>query len=1187
MSGSVLNQLTLDDVQWQNDQWQVNVEHLEVAHQWTCLLSLQVCVDHLDLVSPHIEQLAVASTQGATNDADEPEARSSTTPLTLPVSAIVSNLTISNLRFIGLGQQVFLSELNTAATLDSDITLSHLTLGELIVNLAASEPAPQTPLILSYQGLNLGQIATPIGVTLNKFTLAHLLVTQEEAALMDGSLSLSQLSFHGSELALTELSSTINHIDLSLSASAQLDNNYPVTVAGQASLPMAEQKAQHIALNLTGDLGDLTAEIDASGQYQAQLSAKLNLLSDDLPLTIHLQWPEQSIAPIAQVEGATLGAGTGLISGEMGNYRINLDSTAVVAPINDIGVSLQALVTDRTIALSALNIATLEGQLVTKGTAYFEEQLSWTGNTRITNVSTTRLMENGPEHLTGGFNTAVSMGDDGPNLVLSALNIQGDYYDLPTLITGDAVYSASSDIMVTNLSASQGENTLSAIAQIIDQQYLDGLLVLQMTDLSSLYPDISGAITGTVSAKGKWDNPTLDAAIDLASLQISSTVNEALAQQGPLNGDVSLKGNLKEHFLTTSLQVPDHKTTMHLQGNWQDDAWVGVLDQTEVNIINTIWALDSQLQIQFKPDPLDVTISAHCWHSRADGKFCIDSLTAQTTGADWQIRGDALPLGLWAFELFPDLVAQQPSSTLTFSSTGHYVPEQPIEAQFDLSVSPDTWHLGPKGEVVVSLEKITTSGTYSKDSLALTSHLITTEAGTLNLEATINSLTERPTISGEMQVNQWQLAPFKPLSTSINTLTGEVNGAITFTGEVKQPSLGGSVTIADGNIAAEGLPVTVNQWQQAINFHGQTADFTGNFLLGDGKGTLSGDVNWSSEPIINLVLKGDSFAVRQDEIRLKVSPNLKASISPKTVKVTGSVAIPYARIKIDDLPPSAVSPSSDVHLRGEPPSDNFMDLVDAKVMVEIDKNKTKDVKLDAFGLTASLYGSLEINTLPALIGYGDIQLLNGLYKAYGQNLIIRTGEIQFNGPIDQPLLLVEAIRDPDDTDDDVVAGIRIDGAVEQPNVTLFSEPTMEQAKNLAYLLNGSAGLSSSDDEMDENAYAAMLLGFGLSSSESLTSNVGESLGIDDLSLTTTGQGDDTKVAVSGRIAKNLTIRYGVGVFADTSDGGQEVALRYQILPDLYIEIVRSLYTAVDMYYQFTLGDRSQNDDAKENEAQDP
>ncbi len=347
--------------------------------------------------------------------------------------------------------------------------------------------------------------------------------------------------------------------------------------------------------------------------------------------------------------------------------------------------------------------------------------------------------------------------------------------------------------------------------------------------------------------------------------------------------------------------------------------------------------------------------------------------------------------------------------------------------------------------------------------------------------------------------------------------------------------------------------------QQTIALNGDNADFNGEYMLGDGAGTLSGDVSWRDVPEVNFTLAGEAFTVQYDDSKVKVSPDLTAHITPQKIDIQGEVDIPYARIKVNDLPPSAIAPSKDVHLRGEPPSDALIDQINANVMVTIDDAKTQEVKLDAFGLTASLSGGIKVQTQPALTGFGDLQILNGRYEAYGQNLIIRTGEVQFNGPIDQPMLLVEAIRDPELTEDDVIAGVRI-------------------AQNLAYLLSGSGGLGGSNSEMDQNAYASLLIGFGLSSSEGLTSGVGEALGIEDLTVSTTGQGDNTKLAISGKIAPNLTVRYGVGMFSSEDSGGQEVALRYQIMNNLYLEVVRSLHTAVDLYYQFTLGKRGKEDE---------
>lgn len=56
---------------------------------------------------------------------------------------------------------------------------------------------------------------------------------------------------------------------------------------------------------------------------------------------------------------------------------------------------------------------------------------------------------------------------------------------------------------------------------------------------------------------------------------------------------------------------------------------------------------------------------------------------------------------------------------------------------------------------------------------------------------------------------------------------------------------------------------------------------------------------------------------------------------------------------------------------------------------------------------------------------GQINVPHGQFKAYGQDLIVRRGEFMFAGSADNPLINLEAIRNPDKTADDVIAGIRV------------------------------------------------------------------------------------------------------------------------------------------------------------------
>lgn len=129
---------------------------------------------------------------------------------------------------------------------------------------------------------------------------------------------------------------------------------------------------------------------------------------------------------------------------------------------------------------------------------------------------------------------------------------------------------------------------------------------------------------------------------------------------------------------------------------------------------------------------------------------------------------------------------------------------------------------------------------------------------------------------------------------------------------------------------------------------------------------------------------------------------------------------------------------------------------------------------------------------------------------------------------------------------------------------------MEQQQSLSYMLTG-RGLGQSSGDSQETVLANMLLGFGLGQSENMVTNIGQKLGFKDVNLDTSGQGENTQLSVSGYVAPGVQLRYGVGVFNTAS----EVAIRYELLPQLYIEAVSGLSNALDIYYSFSI-EGSQN-----------
>ena len=284
--------------------------------------------------------------------------------------------------------------------------------------------------------------------------------------------------------------------------------------------------------------------------------------------------------------------------------------------------------------------------------------------------------------------------------------------------------------------------------------------------------------------------------------------------------------------------------------------------------------------------------------------------------------------------------------------------------------------------------------------------------------------------------------------------------------------------------------------------------------------------------------------------------------TPQAFSLNGKVDIPLARITVQELPQSAVGVSSDEVML----NDRRQPIAPASTSIPINTNLVvnigDDVRLDAFGLKARLKGALKVAQDKRGLGLnGQIDIPSGRFHAYGQDLIVRKGQLLFSGPADQPLLNIEAIRNPDSTEDDVVAGVRVTGDADTPKLEVFSDPTMSQEEALSYLLRGQ-GLDSSG--ADSSAMTSMLIGMGVAQSGKLVGKIGEAFGVSNLSLDTQGVGDSSQVVVSGYVLPGLQVKYGVGIF----DSLATLTLRYRLMPKLYLEAVSGIDQALDLLYQF-------------------
>src|SRR5690606_18319376 len=224
------------------------------------------------------------------------------------------------------------------------------------------------------------------------------------------------------------------------------------------------------------------------------------------------------------------------------------------------------------------------------------------------------------------------------------------------------------------------------------------------------------------------------------------------------------------------------------------------------------------------------------------------------------------------------------------------------------------------------------------------------------------------------------------------------------------------------------------------------------FRAARSEGRIGGQFAWDEGQWSgSLSVAADALMVEpQPGMRVAVAPDLKFTFTPARITIAGQMRVPEAQLEITELPEQAVSVSSDAVIVGEAEGRG----PGIQVATDLQVVLGEEVFFEGFGLETNITGSLRLQQQAGerLRANGKLQLVEGRYNAYGQNLLIRSGDLVFVGDVDNPQIRLEAIRA--DTGSAVTVGLRASGPARNPQVALFSTPDMPQQAQLSYLLTG-------------------------------------------------------------------------------------------------------------------------------------
>ncbi|MBK5311110.1 MULTISPECIES: translocation/assembly module TamB domain-containing protein [unclassified Pseudomonas] len=1172
--GRLGGQWSADHLVWQQDSSRVELNKAIFAWSPLCLMRMTLCIEQLQA-----EQVSLQFPPGVEEESSGPI---SLPDLKLPLAIELGDVKIGRLLFNGSeelkGLQLAAHWTEKGLQIDS----VHLQRDELSLNLSGLlQPSGNWPLTAEGK-LTLPSPGTEpwaLALKVDGDLLKTLNLKADSSGYLNGQLT-GELQPLAENLpakvritadgfkASTDLPDTLQLNQLELTGDGDLKNGYQLL--GKATLP-AEQGP--VALVLQGKVDARGAQIagldlTANDKQSLKLTGKVDW-SKGLSFDAKIDWldfPWHRLYPLIDEPQVALRSFNGEVSYTDGNYIGNFKA-ALDGPAGAFSLNSPFSGDLTKIHLPQFKLEAGQGKAEGHLNLQFADGIAWDTALDLSAINPAYWLAELPGTLAGPLRSKGEMKNETLSLTAD-LDLKGKLRGQPAVLQAKADGGGEQ----WNLSALQirlGDNSINGQGSL--QQKLAGRIDIKMPRLAQLWPQLRGQLNGRVDVAGTLKAPQGKLGLQgtqlafednrLQSLNLDATLDSAqrakidLKGGGIQTGDTSLgtltasgQGDIKNQKLALDLQGPKLKLALGLDGTLDKGNWRGRLASGDIQAGGQDWKLQNPAKLERLADG-KINFGAHCWMSGP----------ASLCGEDQRLMPE--PKLRYHLKQFPiDSLAQWLPKDFAWKGKLN------ADLQLDLPAS------GPNGQISIDAS----GGTlrmrekeqwldFPYQTLKLTSKLtpkridtdlnfVGGKLGELMVQAQINPLPKNKPLTGSFRLSGLDLSVARPFVPMVEKLTGHLSGSGTLSGGLLAPLVNGNLELRDGEISGPELPMALEALQLQAVIAGETVQLNGGWKSGKtGQGSLNGNIAWGQALVVDLALKGSHLPVTVEPYAaLEVAPDLKISMKDDRLAIVGKVLVPKGEITVRELPPSTVKVSDDTVIvgqqteEGKPPMAMAMDI---DVVVGQDK-----LSFAGFGLTANLQGQVHIGD--NMDTRGELWLNDGRYRAYGQRLTVRRARLLFAGPIDQPYLDIEAIRQTDD----IIAGIRLSGSAEQPTTQIFSEPAMSQEQALSYLVLGRP-LSTTGE--DNNMLAQAALGLGLMGSSGVTSGLAKDLGIQDFQLDTQGSGANTAVVASGNISEKLSLRYGVGVF----EPANTIALRYKLSKKVYLEAASGVASSLDIFYK--------------------
>ncbi len=925
----------------------------------------------------------------------------------------------------------------------------------------------------------------------------------------------------------------------------------------------------------------LDVALDSAAPYATTLRARLLFEADGIELGARLRWQD---VPLPGLTPTTLTRGALKLRGALTDLSVSGALRAADSSVGAFDVDWRGRLTPQQFEFGQLRSTVLAGRVRARGTLDWQERLCTRFTFDFAALDFAHLdaqLSSGLEGLGRGHGCRVAQSWQGG---VAFERVSGRWRGQPLRARGEFEQSAARSGLHA-LHVELGTNVLDAELEFAPT--LAGQFKLAAPQLGALATTLAGRLdaegevggtlaapllrarmTGSGLAFGAWQATALDGQIDIDAARLSasrlSLALNGFAHEKTALGRLSVdaQGTAATHHVSLAVEGGALESELALDGAWASPLWSGTLATLSFDAPRVgRWRLA-------QPTPLSVdagrwTFGPGCL-SQDSAQVCATfrDLSMEAGAAELRVR--TVPLALMR-EWLPASV--EPRGKLNGEAQLARLAGK-WQGQGKLSIARGQLRYRAAGEPEQTVPLKAASGTFQLVDERLRAEAALEAGEWFKLRAEIDGgLAPDAALRGELLFTapdiHW-LEEFVPElagshgSAELRTRVQGSRAAPRFNGELEMsagrlllPRFG--TELAGIKLRAEGTPDS-------------ELAFTGQAEIGAGTLHMTGTFNPRGVAGARLAmhLRGEQLAlVRLPDIEADAAPDIELSLASARVDLHGQVNWSRVQIHLPSLPERAVATSPDEVLlggdvAGEAPRPRQRWFVDT-LAADLDFTLGDEVELSAAGIDAKLTGAVHWTKPRADArgrGRGGLNIVDGHYKAYGQDLKIERGALIFDGAIDNPALDVRAVR----PDLDVTAGVRVSGTLRVPKFALFAEPSMPDAEVLSYLVTGHALANASSGEAGVIARAALSL--GADRAALVTSQLSNLFALDEFGINPGKTARTSSIVAGKRLTPKLTVRSEFNPFERV----WSFFLNYKLSPHWSVEAQTGAGQGADVIY---------------------